>query len=647
MNSRNKIVLLAGATLVLPLLFFFALRDGFLERIVHRYAQKMALRTGYHLSFKGHEFSGLLTVRFTGITAVHHRGDTLLRASTIIAHPSVMALISGRFPLDLVSVDSFAIDLNALHLPDSVQHANDSGQPKENSSGRIVWRIRHLLKSVMDMGEVNMSLKSGIVRYRAAGHQTESLQMREAYVKDQHLLLDAYAQSGAETCNYHFAGTFDPGDGLLKISGRITGDRSYGVPFLKSFAGITLAADTLSFELEETGNDRFRLMGFAGNGKMHHYRIGPDTVRCNRVSFSVHLETNPRWVSVQTPSVITVNRLPIHFSLLAIQSDTTRYHLGFQFDSIPSTQFFESLPEGLFESLSGLHTSGSLSYRFEFAVNPDHPDDLHFSSSLKGHRFRIDRYGNENFSVMADPFTHRVVESGKEVRSIITGPENPDFIPLTEVDTNLINAILICEDPSFFRHRGFSETAFRQSIATNIRERRFARGGSTLSMQLVKNVYLSRKKTIARKVEEALIVWLIENNRLVSKERMLEVYLNIIEWGPGIYGVGEASRFYFDKRPAELNLMESIYLASIIPRPRYFQYAFTKDGQMKPYMKSHFRLVADRMALKAMITPEVAASLDTVVQFKGNAVHLLHPPADTVSMVPRLEVPLPPDNELK
>lgn len=632
---------------MLPLLFFFAFRDGFLERIIHRYAQNIAHRTGYHLSFADHEFSGLLTVRFTGMTAVHHHGDTLLRASTIMAHPSLMALISGRFPLDMVSVDSFAIDLNALHLPDSSQQPRVSGQSPENPSGRIALRIHHLLSRVMDLGKVNLSLKKGIIRYRTAGQQTENLQLREVYVNDHRLLLDAYAQSGSSTSNYHFEGTFDPGKGLLKLNGRITGDRSYGVPFLKSFAGITLTADTLAFAMEETGGDRFRLMGFAGNGKMHHSRIGPDTVSCHRVSFSVNLETDPRWVRIQTPSLITVNRLPIRFSLLAIQSDTTHYNLNFQFDSIPSTQFFESLPEGLFESLKGLRTSGTLSYRFEFAVNPDRPDDLHFSSSMKGHRFRIDRYGSENFSVMADPFVHRVVENGKEVRAIIIGPENPDFIPLTEVDTNLINAILICEDPSFFRHRGFSETAFRQSIATNIRERRFARGGSTLSMQLVKNVYLSRKKTIARKVEEALIVWLIENNRLVSKERMMEVYLNIIEWGPGIYGVGEAARFYFDKKPAELNLEESIYLASIIPRPRYFHYAFNKDGQMKPYMISHFRLVADRMVLKAMISPEAAASLDTVVQFKGSAAHLLQPPSDTVIVAPQPEVPLPPDNEFQ
>jgi len=101
----------------------------------------------------------------------------------------------------------------------------------------------------------------------------------------------------------------------------------------------------------------------------------------------------------------------------------------------------------------------------------------------------------------------------------------------------------------------------------NIKERRFARGGSTITMQLVKNVFLNRNKTIARKMEEILLVWLIENQQLCSKERMFEVYLNIIELGPHIYGANEAAHFYFNKDASKLTLPESIFIASIIPRP--------------------------------------------------------------------------------
>ena len=140
------------------------------------------------------------------------------------------------------------------------------------------------------------------------------------------------------------------------------------------------------------------------------------------------------------------------------------------------------------------------------------------------------------------------------LRSFEIGPANPSFRPFNAVSRYLPLAIMQSEDAGFFYHNGFIPSAIRESLIQDIKERRFARGGSTLSMQLVKNVFLSRNKTIARKLEEMLIVWLIESDHLTSKERMFQVYLNIAEWGPMIYGAAEASRYYFAKEPSQLNL---------------------------------------------------------------------------------------------
>jgi membrane peptidoglycan carboxypeptidase len=85
------------------------------------------------------------------------------------------------------------------------------------------------------------------------------------------------------------------------------------------------------------------------------------------------------------------------------------------------------------------------------------------------------------------------------------------------------------------------------NLLSKHKTKKFSRGASTISMQLIKNVFLTREKTVSRKLEEILLVYILENNRIVSKERMLEVYFNIIEWGPNVYGIGEASRFYFRK----------------------------------------------------------------------------------------------------
>jgi membrane peptidoglycan carboxypeptidase len=102
---------------------------------------------------------------------------------------------------------------------------------------------------------------------------------------------------------------------------------------------------------------------------------------------------------------------------------------------------------------------------------------------------------------------------------------------------------------------------------------------------------------------------MIENMGLVSKERMMEVYLNIIEWGPGLYGAGEACDFYFGKKPAALSVEEAIYLASIIPMPKYYKSRFQHDGNLKPDALNYIRLIRNKMVSKGMITPA-----DTLIQ---------------------------------
>ena len=126
-------------------------------------------------------------------------------------------------------------------------------------------------------------------------------------------------------------------------------------------------------------------------------------------------------------------------------------------------------------------------------------------------------------------------------------------------------------------------------------------------------------------MEEALIVYLIENLGLVSKERMLEIYLNVIEWGPNVYGIHEAAHFYFNKKPAELTLQESIFLAGIIPNPKFFKYQFDKDGKLKSYMSGYFRILTGRMASKGWIGTNDTSSLSPDVKLKGAALKLILP----------------------
>jgi membrane peptidoglycan carboxypeptidase len=143
-------------------------------------------------------------------------------------------------------------------------------------------------------------------------------------------------------------------------------------------------------------------------------------------------------------------------------------------------------------------------------------------------------------------------------------------------------------------------------------------------MQLIKNVFLTREKTVSRKLEEILLVYILENNRIASKERMLEVYFNIIEWGPNVYGIGEAAQFYFQKTPADLTLKECLFLATIVPKPKKFMWQFDTEGNLKSYADKQQKFLSNLMLRRGLLTAEDTIGQNNPFQLTGNAHSLLN-----------------------
>jgi membrane carboxypeptidase/penicillin-binding protein PbpC len=303
--------------------------------------------------------------------------------------------------------------------------------------------------------------------------------------------------------------------------------------------------------------------------------------------------------------------------------------MGMHIPKMPAQQFISSLPEGLFKHFQGMLAEGEFDYRMDFVYNENKPTDLLFESNLNKYGLLIKQYGEANLNKLNNEFVHVPIENGRPMRSILVGSANADYTPLDQISPYLKKSVLTTEDPSFFYHRGFIDEAFRQSIIKNIRKRKFARGASTISMQLVKNVFLTREKTLSRKLEEILLVYILENNRLCSKERMFEVYLNIIEWGPNVYGIGEASRFYFNKKPSELTLGESLFLATIIPRPKGFMWRFDKQGNLKDFVGRQFKFLSDLMIRRTVLMPEDTMNLTHLFPIPGKAKEFIKLAPDT------------------
>lgn len=141
-----------------------------------------------------------------------------------------------------------------------------------------------------------------------------------------------------------------------------------------------------------------------------------------------------------------------------------------------------------------------------------------------------------------------------------------NYVPSERIAQTLKDAVVMSEDGSFWHHGGIDWEAIREAFEVNLAKRRFAYGGSTITQQLAKNLYLSPSKNPLRKLKEALIARRLE--KTLGKRRILELYLNIAEWGPGVFGCEAASRRYFGKSASELTYEEAAALASVLPSPR-------------------------------------------------------------------------------
>ena len=159
---------------------------------------------------------------------------------------------------------------------------------------------------------------------------------------------------------------------------------------------------------------------------------------------------------------------------------------------------------------------------------------------------------------------------------------NPQYARLSQISPQLKHMIVIAEDASFYSHSGFDKDELKKSISTNLNAKKLARGGSTITQQLAKNVFLPFNKSIIRKLREALLT--IQLEKILSKNQILEKYLNVIEFGPHIYGVQSAAKYYFNKSPSELNLLESAFLVFLVPNPKSYAQSF-RNKKLTPYAK--------------------------------------------------------------
>ncbi|MFN5628856.1 MAG: transglycosylase domain-containing protein [Bacteroidota bacterium] len=632
-----------GGIVVLCLVVYFSARNLILNYAINKVSDKLKQKYSLNLLIQSSKFTGVSTLNIAGLKLFQSNKDTLLSCNKVEVDLKLFQLLLGSVRVNNFYADSTKIILNKSKQGDNFSFLLKSKNTKktkdneERSALNFGELANKILDQVFDIIPKKISANSvSIVFKKDSKYSNWSIPIisLEDGKISAHVIIDELMCNSA----WNVSGKIVSADRTADLKIYPTDLEKRNIPIINSLFNIKTGFDTLLLSLDNNdysnGILEFNGKALVKNFFVNHWRISTKDVEINNgeIDFSFYIDDNS--VTLDSSTVCILNQIKIYPFVKILTKPAKEYQLKIAMPTTKSDEFFSSLPKGLFQSFENFKSNGQLSYNLNFVLNEAKPDSLVFNSNFNSKNLKITSYGNSELNKLNSEFIYTAYEKGYAVRSFLVGESNPYFYTINEISPYLRNAILCSEDGDFYWHKGFNERAFRKSIATNFKEKKFKRGGSTISMQLVKNVFLTRNKTVARKLEEALIVWLIENNRIVSKDRMYEVYLNIIEWGPNVYGIGEAAEYYFKKTPSELNIQESIFLAMIIPRPKWFYYNFDETGKIKSHTADFFKIISKLLVKREIISEEENQNLNPEIVLIGEAKQKLKIKADSLLIEP-------------
>ena len=325
---------------------------------------------------------------------------------------------------------------------------------------------------------------------------------------------------------------------------------------------------------------------------------------------------------------VTVGRLPIVLGG-SLERRGPRLVFRLAADSLTEERITASLPRVVLGPLTRLAVHGSFDYRLALDLDLARPDSVRFEADVTPHGLWLDpAHSSLDIFGLDQPFTAHVHLPRGRIVDRELSPANPFYRPLESMDSLLVHAVLTNEDGGFYHHRGFNTEAIKLAIAANVKAGAYRRGAGTITMQLARNLWLGHERTLSRKAQEVVLAWVLEHLTGVSKRRLLEIYLNIIEWGPDVHGAAEATRYYFDEDPARVTVDEALFLATVVPAPTKWKYRFAADGSLREFERAQMRFIGRAMVAKGWLDPAMLPERDSLrVELRGPAREVLAPPA--------------------
>ena len=631
-NSKKSILLLSiGGGLFICLISIYLSRNMLLQSITNKRTTHIEQTYGLQIHYQNLQMKGCSEITLQGLSIVPDQRDTLLTLQSVNVRLNFWKLLKGNIEVRNVHMNGLAI---AFIKRDSAANYDFlfSGHHPEATTEPVIetnyaHRINRILNLIYGIFPENGQLTQLNITERKDSNFV-TVNIPTFTIENNRFQSTIKIKEDTLTQQWKAAGELNRKVHTLQAELFATEKKKVSLPYINRRFGVEVTFDTLYYSMtkENRTENQLQLDGKAkvSGLDVFHKALSPEVIHLDRGQLTYQMNIGKQTLELDSTTTVLFNQIKFHPYLRA-EKNENQWHFTAATDKswFPADELFSSLPKGLFSNLEGIKTSGELAYHFLLDIDFARLDSLKFESELKEKDFRIIEYGATSLSKMSEEFVYTAYENGLPVRTFPVGPSWEHFTPLDSISPLLRMSVMQSEDGAFFYHKGFLPDAMREALIYDLQVERFARGGSTITMQLVKNVFLNRNKNFARKLEEALIVWLIETEKLTSKERMYEVYLNIAEWGPLVYGIQEASAYYFNKRPSQLTTEESIFLASIIPKPKHFRSSFAENGRLKENMEGYYKLIAGRLAKKGLISEIEADSIRPDIQVTGDALNSL------------------------
>lgn len=343
-------------------------------------------------------------------------------------------------------------------------------------------------------------------------------------------------------------------------------------------------------------NKAIHFSGELKQAELNHWRISDRPIR----NINIQLSGSFNWFPQKRIIDLELIRFGQQKAFIDLEGtvcygEPKSVDLRFTCGDMKAQSALDAIPEDFIPVLKGARVAGAIDINLVFQFDEENIRNLIFEPNIVVKDFKLLKSPPlANFEKLKGPFKHVAKKKGQVISEFMVGPSNKDFIPFESLGHYAKRGILTCEDGRFFSHNGFQLKHIKASLIRDLREKRFARGGSTITMQTAKNLFLSGKKNLSRKFQEMLIAYILEQE--LSKERIFEIYTNIIEWGPNMYGIGRASRHYFFKSPAALDPLEAAYLGSIISNPRRYYYMYSR-GEVSATWSTYLALIVSKMGV--------------------------------------------------